>query len=84
MDDRTDDVDTMDRGTEPARDDGRQTAWQVFIAFLRLGFISFGGPIALLGHFREDFVVQRLWLDEAAYVSSCPFPRRAKWAWASV
>lgn len=76
MDDRTDDVDTIGRGTEPALDDGRQTVWQVFIAFLRLGFSSFGGPIAHLGYFRDDFVVRRRWLDEAAYadlVALCQF-----------
>ncbi|MDR0181844.1 chromate efflux transporter [Lysobacter sp. UC] len=35
--------------------------------FLRLGLVSFGGPIAHLGYFREEFVVRRRWLDEARY-----------------
>jgi chromate transporter len=39
----------------------------VFRAFLRLGLISFGGPIAHLGYFREEFVVRRRWLDDARY-----------------
>jgi len=63
----------MTQVTEPA---GRQTAWQVFIAFLRRGFTSYGGPIAHLGYFRDDFVVRRRWLDEAAYadlVALCQF-----------
>ncbi|MBF3850707.1 chromate transporter, partial [Burkholderia pseudomallei] len=34
-------------------------AWPVFVAFLRLGVTSFGGPIAHLGYFREEFVVRR-------------------------
>lgn len=35
--------------------------------FLRLGLVSFGGPIAHLGYFREEFVVRRRWLDDARY-----------------
>jgi chromate transporter len=35
--------------------------------FLRLGLTSFGGPIAHLGYFREEFVQRRRWLDERAY-----------------
>lgn len=39
----------------------------IFIAFLRLGLSSFGGPIAHLGYFREEFVHRRRWLDDHAY-----------------
>ncbi len=51
-------------------------AGEVFGAFLRLGLTSFGGPIAHLGYFREEFVVRRKWLDEKAYadlVALCQF-----------
>ncbi|HEX7928604.1 MAG TPA: chromate transporter, partial [bacterium] len=44
--------------------------------FLRLGCTSFGGPIAHLGYFREEFVARRRWLDEQAYadlVALCQF-----------
>jgi chromate transporter len=41
---------------------------EVFAAFLRLGLTSFGGPIAHLGYFHEEFVVRRQWLDEKTYV----------------
>jgi chromate transporter len=41
---------------------------EVFLAFLRLGLTSFGGPIAHLGYFRQDIVARRGWLDERAYV----------------
>ena len=34
----------------------------------RLGLTSFGGPVAHLGYFREEYVVRRRWLDEATYV----------------
>ncbi len=40
---------------------------EVLRLFLKLGLTSFGGPIAHLGYFREEFVVRRRWLDDAAY-----------------
>ncbi|MBT6116686.1 MAG: chromate efflux transporter [Rhodospirillaceae bacterium] len=49
---------------------------EVFLAFLKLGLTSFGGPVAHLGYFREEFVARRKWLDEAAYadlVALCQF-----------
>lgn len=52
------------------------TAWEVFRAFLRLGLTSFGGPIAHLGYFHDDFVVRRRWVDEKTYadlVALCQF-----------
>lgn len=51
-------------------------ALEVFLAFLRLGLTSFGGPIAHLAYFRADFVARRRWLDEAGYtdlVALCQF-----------
>ena len=49
---------------------------EVLLAFLKLGLTCFGGPIAHLGYFREEFVVRRRWLDEHAYadvVGLCQF-----------
>ena len=51
-------------------------ALEVLLVFLKLGLTSFGGPIAHLGYFRNEFVVKRRWLDEHAYadlVSLCQF-----------
>src|SRR5262245_36387640 len=45
----------------------RVSALTVFQAFLKLGLTSFGGPIAHLGYFREEFVMRRQWLDDRAY-----------------
>src|SRR5581483_10697797 len=42
----------------------------------RLGLTSFGGPVAHLGYFREEYVARRRWLDEAHYadlVALCQF-----------
>jgi chromate transporter len=36
-------------------------------AFLRLGLFSFGGPVAHLGYFRQEFVEKRKWMDDAAF-----------------
>ena len=50
--------------------------WQIFPIFLRLGLTSFGGPIAHLGYFRDEFVVRRKWFDERDYadlVAFCQF-----------
>ncbi len=46
----------------------RGSTAEVFAVFLRLGLTSFGGPIAHLGYFHEEFVVRRRWLDEKTYV----------------
>ncbi|GGI84760.1 chromate efflux transporter [Deinococcus wulumuqiensis] len=43
------------------------SARAVFAAFLRLGLTSFGGPVAHLGFFREEFVRRRRWLSDAEY-----------------
>jgi chromate transporter len=40
---------------------------EVLRAFLKLGLTSFGGPVAHIGYFREEFVVRRRWLDDAAF-----------------
>ena len=50
--------------------------FQIFCIFLKLGCTSFGGPIAHLGFFREEFVQKRRWLDDQAYaelVALCQF-----------
>lgn len=49
---------------------------EVLRIFLRLGLTCFGGPIAHIGYFREEFVVRRNWIDEHAYadlVGLCQF-----------
>jgi chromate transporter len=49
---------------------------EVLFAFGKLGVTCFGGPIAHIGYFRDEFVVRRRWLDEHAYadlVALCQF-----------
>jgi chromate transporter len=64
--------------TRAAEAKGRSTGSprEVLLAFLKLGVSCFGGPIAHIGYFREEFVVRRRWLEEQAYadlVGLCQF-----------
>jgi chromate transporter len=52
------------------------SALEVLRTFLKLGVTSFGGPVAHIGYFREEIVVRRRWVDDAAYtdlVALCQF-----------
>jgi chromate transporter len=54
----------------------KSSAWSVFLIFLRLGLTSFGGPVAHLGYFHNEFVLRRHWLSERSYadlVALCQF-----------
>ena len=54
----------------------RQSPWEVFKIFLRLGCTSFGGPTAHLGYFRDEFVEKRKWFSDKQYadlVALCQF-----------
>ncbi len=54
----------------------KTTVTTVFLTFLRLGLTSFGGPVAHIGYFHDEFVVRRKWIDERAYadlVALCQF-----------
>ena len=50
--------------------------WEILRVSLKLGLTSFGGPIAHLGYFHEEYVKRRKWLDESRYadlVALCQF-----------
>ncbi|MGI2142597.1 chromate efflux transporter [Shewanella baltica] len=52
------------------------TLWDIFVSFLKLGLTSFGGPIAHIGYFRDEFVTRRKWITEQDYadlVALCQF-----------
>lgn len=40
---------------------------ETFLASLRLGLTSFGGPVAHLGYFERDYVRRKAWLTHAEY-----------------
>lgn len=41
--------------------------FEVLSVFFRLGLTSFGGPVAHLGYFHEEFVQRRGWMSEQEY-----------------
>jgi len=69
--------DQTDPTTDAAADGaGASSLFAIFRIFLLLGLRSFGGPIAHLGYFRNEFVLRRCWLDDARYgelVALCQF-----------
>jgi chromate transporter len=65
---------TVDQPQSKSPEQG--AAFEVLLIFLKLGLSSFGGPIAHIGYFRDEFVTRRRWLDEQAYadlVALCQF-----------
>ncbi|HWO74988.1 MAG TPA: chromate transporter [Bacillus sp. (in: firmicutes)] len=49
---------------------------EILIVATRLGLTSFGGPVAHLGYFHEEYVRRRKWMDERTYadlVALCQF-----------
>ncbi|WP_419872593.1 chromate transporter [Candidatus Pristimantibacillus sp. PTI5] len=56
---------------------GRFTAViEVFGASAKLGLTSFGGPVAHLGYFHNEYIRRRKWMDERSYaelVALCQF-----------
>ena len=62
--------------TEIAQGQNRGALFEVLWVSTRLGLTSFGGPIAHLGYFHEEYVTRRKWLDEQSYadlVALCQF-----------
>ena len=49
---------------------------EIFLISTRLGFTSFGGPVAHLGYFHTEYVRRKKWMDERSYadlVALCQF-----------
>jgi chromate transporter len=67
----------MTEGATTTEQTAGQGTWpEVLAVFLRLGLTSFGGPVAHIGYFREEFVNRRHWLDDRSYadlVALCQF-----------
>jgi len=62
--------------TELAQNQSRGSFFEVLRVSTRLGLTSFGGPIAHLGYFHEEYVQRRKWIDEQSYadlVALCQF-----------
>ncbi len=52
-------------------------AWlEILSASTKLGFTSFGGPVAHLGYFKNEYIDKRKWLDDKTYadiIALCQF-----------
>lgn len=49
---------------------------EILMVSTKLGFTSFGGPIAHLGYFHDEYIRRRKWMDEKSYadlVALCQF-----------
>lgn len=44
-----------------------RTLFEILTVSARLGLTSFGGPIAHLGYFYEEYIRRRKWMDEKSY-----------------
>ncbi|HLT57001.1 MAG TPA: chromate transporter, partial [Bacillota bacterium] len=53
------------------------SAWtEILFISTRLGLTSFGGPVAHLAYFHEEYVQRKKWIDEKSYadlVALCQF-----------
>lgn len=67
-------AETPSRGASPATTVG--SVLEVLRVSGRLGLTCFGGPIAHIGYFRDEYVSRRAWIDEQSYaelVALCQF-----------
>ncbi|MBB6451790.1 chromate transporter [Salirhabdus euzebyi] len=58
------------------KDNSLKTLWELLLISTRLGFTSFGGPVAHLGYFHTEYIRRRKWMDEKSYadlVALCQF-----------
>jgi chromate transporter len=66
----------LDRGIKVVSGQTQGSFLEVLWVSTRLGLTSFGGPIAHLGYFHEEYVERRKWIDEQSYadlVAFCQF-----------
>ncbi|WP_047980934.1 chromate efflux transporter [Ornithinibacillus contaminans] len=54
----------------------KHTFWEILGASLKLGVTSFGGPVAHLGYFKNEYIDKRKWMDDKTYadiIALCQF-----------
>ncbi|MDE4086063.1 chromate transporter [Planococcus maritimus] len=52
---------------QPQKENRLKTLLEILFVSTRLGLTSFGGPIAHLGYFHNEYVRRRKWMDEKSY-----------------
>jgi chromate transporter len=58
---------TSEERLSPTEEAPRGSALEVLAVAGRLGVTCFGGPVAHLGYFRDEYVKRRNWVDEETY-----------------
>ena len=58
----------MDKHSPSATAPVAPTFWQAFVYWLRLGFLSFGGPAGQIALMHEDLVERKRWISEKRYL----------------
>jgi len=53
---------------EAKNEPSKNRLWEIAVAFLRLGFIAFGGAVAHIALMQEEFVRRRGWLSREEFV----------------
>ena len=53
---------------EPAQRPLQPTFWQAFVYWLKLGFISFGGPAGQISLMHQELVEKRRWISERRFL----------------
>jgi chromate transporter len=64
------------KASETGEKRGGSSLLEILMVSTRLGLTSFGGPVAHLGYFHEEYVRRRKWMDEKSYadlVALCQF-----------
>lgn len=62
--------------TEINQNKGFRALIEILFVSTRLGVTSFGGPVAHLGYFHNEYILRRKWMDEKSYadlVALCQF-----------
>lgn len=61
---------------ENNKNTGFKSLLEILFVSSRLGLTSFGGPVAHLGYFHNEYILRRKWMDEKSYadlVALCQF-----------
>jgi chromate transporter len=63
---------------EPEQEIQSISFWQAFLFWLKLGFISFGGPAGQIAVMHQELVEQKRWISEKRFymlsTTACYYP----------
>ena len=59
---------------EPEQEIQSISFWQAFLFWLKLGFISFGGPAGQIAVMHQELVEQKRWISYTLSTTACYYP----------